>query len=166
MGCWRGYLSGERCRFAYGQLIPLSLTVSCSSKSRMVLLFWYHLTQVVPDKGPLNRCCCSLLVSHIVHHAALASSPYLNLSATLLHILTSPSSVLKPPRVPLYPSPLLLLAYTQLFCLYSSSIHLSFQWLYEKIAVIRVLEGKSWTKLKSMLEGEHMFMIYSHCCVP
>ena len=45
------------------QLMPLLLTVFCSSKSRLVLPFWYWLTQVVPDKGPLNRCCCCCLAS-------------------------------------------------------------------------------------------------------
>ena len=35
LGCWHSYLSGARCRLAYG-------------------LFWYRLTWVVPDKGPLN----------------------------------------------------------------------------------------------------------------
>jgi len=58
-GCWCGYLSGVRCRFAYG---PADATAThclfSSVKSRLVLLFWYRLTQVVPDKGPLNRCCC------------------------------------------------------------------------------------------------------------
>jgi len=34
-------------------LIPLSLA---SVKSRLVLLFWYRLTRVVPEKGPLNGC--------------------------------------------------------------------------------------------------------------
>ena len=34
---------------------PLSLA---SVKSRLVLPFWYRLTQVVPDKGPLNVCVC------------------------------------------------------------------------------------------------------------
>ena len=36
-----------------------------SVKSRLVLPFWYRLTQVVPDKGPLNGCVfvCFLLVS-------------------------------------------------------------------------------------------------------
>jgi len=29
-----------------------------SVKSRLVLPFWYRLTRVVPDKGPLNRCVC------------------------------------------------------------------------------------------------------------
>ena len=36
------------------QLMPLPLTISCFSKSRLGLPFWYWLTQVVPDKiqGP------------------------------------------------------------------------------------------------------------------
>ena len=29
-----------------------------SVKSRLVLPFWYWLSQVVPDKGPLNGCVC------------------------------------------------------------------------------------------------------------
>ena len=39
-------------------LMPLPLTVSCFSrlKSRLVLPFWYRLTRVVLDKGPLNVC--------------------------------------------------------------------------------------------------------------
>jgi len=56
VGCWRSYLPGSRCRFAYGQLMPLQLTVSCSSKSKLVLPFWYQLTRVVLGKRPLNRC--------------------------------------------------------------------------------------------------------------
>jgi len=39
-------------------LMPVPLTVSCSSKSRLVLPFWYRLTRIVPDKGPLNGCVC------------------------------------------------------------------------------------------------------------
>jgi len=31
------------------QQMPLPLTISCSSKSRLVLPFWYLLTRVVPD---------------------------------------------------------------------------------------------------------------------
>ena len=34
---------------------PLSLA---SAKSRLVLPFWYRLTRVVPDTGPLNGCVC------------------------------------------------------------------------------------------------------------
>ena len=37
------------------QRISLSLA---SVKSRLVLPFWYWLTRVVPDKGPLNGCVC------------------------------------------------------------------------------------------------------------
>jgi len=40
------------------QLMPLPLTVSCSGKSRLVLPYWHRPTQVITDKGPLNRCCC------------------------------------------------------------------------------------------------------------
>ena len=42
------------------QQMPLPLTISCSSKSRLVLPFWYRITQVVPGKRPLNGrfCCC------------------------------------------------------------------------------------------------------------
>jgi len=41
------------------QLMPLPLAVSCFTKiQRLVLPFWYRLTRVVPDRGPLNRCVC------------------------------------------------------------------------------------------------------------
>jgi len=40
-------------------LMPLPLTVSCSSKSRLVLPSRYQLIRVVPDKGPLNGCSSS-----------------------------------------------------------------------------------------------------------
>ena len=33
-----------------------------SVKSRLVLPFWYQLTRVVPEKGPLNVCVCSVSV--------------------------------------------------------------------------------------------------------
>ena len=60
VGCWHGYLSGASCRLAYS---PADATASCFSKIQMVLPFWYQLTQVVPVKGPLNRCMyvCMLL---------------------------------------------------------------------------------------------------------
>jgi len=40
------------------QLMPLPLTVSCFSKSQIGFTFWYRLTGVVPEKGPLNVCVC------------------------------------------------------------------------------------------------------------
>jgi len=38
------------------QLMPLPLTVSCFSKIQIGFTFWYRLTRVVPEKGPLNVC--------------------------------------------------------------------------------------------------------------
>jgi len=40
------------------QLVPLPLTVSCFSKIQIGLPFWYRLTRVILDKGPLNGCVC------------------------------------------------------------------------------------------------------------
>jgi len=46
------YLSGRGADLHVAQLIPLPLTVSCSRKSKLVLVlhFWYRLNRVVPDK--------------------------------------------------------------------------------------------------------------------
>ena len=40
------------------QLMPLPIAVSCFSKIQIGLPFWYWLTQVVPERGPLNGCAC------------------------------------------------------------------------------------------------------------
>jgi len=40
------------------QLMPLPLTVSCL----IGLPFWYRLTRVVPEKGPLNVCVCVCVI--------------------------------------------------------------------------------------------------------
>ena len=59
VGCWRGYLSGARCRLAYGPADATATHLSLASvKSRLVLPFWYRLTRVVLDKGSLNGCVC------------------------------------------------------------------------------------------------------------
>ena len=39
------------------QLMPLPLTVSCFSKIQIGLPFWYRLTWVILEKGPLNGVC-------------------------------------------------------------------------------------------------------------
>jgi len=41
------------------QLMPLLLAVSRCL--RLVLPFWYWLTRVVPEKGPLNVCVCAAI---------------------------------------------------------------------------------------------------------
>jgi len=43
------------------QLMPLPLTASCFSKIQMVFPFWYRLTQVVPERRPLNVCVFSII---------------------------------------------------------------------------------------------------------
>jgi len=63
--CWHRYLSRARCRFAYGPTDATATHLSLASvKSRLVLSFWYWCTRVIPDKGPLNRCCCLLLLKN------------------------------------------------------------------------------------------------------
>jgi len=42
------------------QQMPLPLTISCSSKSRLVLPFRYQLTRVVPDK--FHKSCKTIVV--------------------------------------------------------------------------------------------------------
>ena len=86
MRCWCGYLSGVR--FAdclrMVQLMPLhpkTPSSLASFKSRLVLAFWYRLTQVVLEKRPLNRCsssCSSSLLS-----SKYASLPYFYCLSTL-----------------------------------------------------------------------------------
>jgi len=56
--CWRGYLSGARCRPAYAQLMPLPLIVSCFSKIQIGFTFLVPAHPGSPGKGPLNGCVC------------------------------------------------------------------------------------------------------------
>jgi len=46
------------------QLMPLPLTVFAPVKSRLVLPFWYRLTQVVLEKRPLNG--CKMVVVYVI----------------------------------------------------------------------------------------------------
>jgi len=47
-----------------------------SVKSRLVLPFWYWLTQVVLDKGPLNGCVCVLLHLHFMLYPKYNTQPF------------------------------------------------------------------------------------------
>ena len=49
------------------QLMPLPLTVSCFRKIQTGLPFWYRLTRVVREKGPLNGrvCVCVCLCVYV-----------------------------------------------------------------------------------------------------
>jgi len=71
MGCWHGCL-GWGADLHIAQQMPLPLTISCSSKSRLVLTFlvwpfWYLLTRVVPDifqKSSKMVVCVCVCVCH------------------------------------------------------------------------------------------------------
>jgi len=55
------------------QLMPChchSLSLA-SVKSRLVLPFWYQLTRVVPEKGPLNGCVCVQKNGIFVNHSEM-----------------------------------------------------------------------------------------------
>jgi len=43
VGCWHGYVSGQGADLHMAHLMPLPLTVPCSSKSRLVLPSWFYL---------------------------------------------------------------------------------------------------------------------------
>jgi len=55
---WGASMVRVRADLHTAQLMPLPLTVTCFSKILTVLPFWYRLTWVVPEKGPLNGCVC------------------------------------------------------------------------------------------------------------
>jgi len=48
----------SECRLAYGPADAIATSCLASVKSRLVLPFWYRLTWVVLEKGPLNGCVC------------------------------------------------------------------------------------------------------------
>jgi len=89
--CWLGGRKGIRPvkKLSGGVLVWLSVwrevqTCICLSwchchslslasfKSRLVLPFWYRLTWVVPDKGPLNGCVCSVTENSILMISCIA----------------------------------------------------------------------------------------------
>jgi len=47
------------------QLMPLPLTVVCFSEIQIGLPFWYRLTWVVPEKGPLDGCMCVCVYAYV-----------------------------------------------------------------------------------------------------
>ena len=58
VGCWHGYLSGARCRLAYGQLMPLALTVSCFSEIQIGFTFLVPAHLGSPGKRAVKRGVC------------------------------------------------------------------------------------------------------------
>jgi len=60
VGCWRGYLSGVRCRLACGPADATALTVFCFSKIQIGFTFVVPADLGNPGKGPLNGCVCKI----------------------------------------------------------------------------------------------------------
>ena len=59
MRCWRGYLSGAKCKWlAYGPADATATPLSRLQKIQNGLSFWHRSTQVVLEKRPLNDCVC------------------------------------------------------------------------------------------------------------
>ena len=96
---WLSVWSEQGADLHMAQLMPLPVTVSCFSKIQLVLHFWYQLTRVVLDKGPLNGCVCVSVFSYLrtqktwhclsQHDTAAATDRYLPpawpTAANLLH---------------------------------------------------------------------------------
>ena len=66
VGWWHDYVErGAACIYPCRWCRCQSLSLA-SVKSRLVLPFWYRLTRVVQDNGPLNGCMCSEKVKRLV----------------------------------------------------------------------------------------------------
>jgi len=93
VGYWRGYLSGARCRLAFWPSWCHCHSLSLAAvKSRLVLPFWYRLTQVVLEKRPLNGCSSYTVYFTHTHYCLKALCPVLPVWASTgrnIHSLTS-----------------------------------------------------------------------------
>ena len=73
-GCWRGYLSGARCRLAHAQLMPLPLTVSCSSKIQIGFTFLVPAHPGSPGQRAVKRVCVRECVCVLCNSSLLLST--------------------------------------------------------------------------------------------
>jgi len=62
VSCWCGYLSGARCRLAHAQLMPLLLTISCSSKIQIGFTFLVPAHPGSPGQRAVKRVCVCVVV--------------------------------------------------------------------------------------------------------
>ena len=64
--CWHGYLSGARCRLAYGPAVmPLPLIVSCFSKIQIGFTFLVPAHLGSPGQRAVKRVCvCCVSLDH------------------------------------------------------------------------------------------------------
>ena len=88
-GCWCSYLSGARCRLAYDQLMPLPLTVSCSSKIQIGFTFLVPAHLGSPGKRAVKRVCvcvCACSCSWVVRGRCLRVSKLLTVGSSHLSV--------------------------------------------------------------------------------
>ena len=57
VGCWHGYLSGARCRLAYGPADATALTVSCFTEIQIGFTFLVTAHLGSPGKRAIKRVC-------------------------------------------------------------------------------------------------------------
>ena len=81
MGCWCGYVWNEVQTCIWPSGCHCHSLSFASEISRLVLPFWYWLTRVVPDRGPLNGCVC------IIAMCSFSNLICLLLSRILLYLL-------------------------------------------------------------------------------
>ena len=65
--CWCGYLSGARCRLAHAQLMPLPLTISCSSKIQIGCTFLVPAHPGSPGQRAFKRVCVCILLHKVLN---------------------------------------------------------------------------------------------------
>jgi len=119
VGCWRGYLSGARCKLAYVQLMPLPLTVSCFSKIQIGFTFLVPAHLGSPGKRGVKWVCVSLCIikaNMVIMHVAdyiLRCSIYWNV--LLLYAVFCYSSTLIFNYITLLKMPFILHTYLKTF---------------------------------------------------
>ena len=66
--CWCGYLSGARCRLAHAQLMPLPLTISCSSKIQIGFTFLVLAHPGSPGQRAVKQVCVCVCLHRMSLH--------------------------------------------------------------------------------------------------
>ena len=67
LGCWHGYLSGARCRLAYGPADATATHCLLLQKNQIGFTFLVPAHLGSPDKGALSRCILSFLFIDAFH---------------------------------------------------------------------------------------------------
>ena len=90
VGCWHGYLSGARCRLAYGPADALLLTVSCFSKIQIGFTF---LVPAQPS-SPRQRAVKWVYQQNVVHSSVPGTLRWLGSTTASMHSSTHTLQIL------------------------------------------------------------------------